>query len=327
LYLDGKLLIDNWVKQGYSLKLEEVSLEKGREYELKVEFFESSGSARIRLVWNLGIGNNSAKIAEAVKLAQESDLAVIAAGINEGEFNDRARLGLPGDQEEMIRAVAAAGKPVIVVLIGGSAIRMDAWINQVQGVVEAWYPGEMGGVAVADVLFGKYNPGGRLPVTFPKEEGQLPLVYNHKPTGRGDDYTDLTGKPLFPFGYGLSYTTFSYSGLRFDKNNLPPGEGTVVHFRVKNTGMKDGDEVCQLYIRDELASLARPVKELKGFSRVELRAGEEKEVSFLITPEMLSMLDKELKPVIEPGTFRIMIGASSEDIRLHGRLTVKSSQK
>ncbi|MDP4186236.1 MAG: fibronectin type III-like domain-contianing protein, partial [Bacteroidota bacterium] len=186
-----------------------------------------------------------------------------------------------------------------------------------------WYPGDAGGDAVAEVLYGKYSPAGRLPITFPVHEGQLPLYYNHKPTGRGDDYTNLTGQPMYPFGFGLSYTTFAYSDLKFDKSVIGKNEKTAIHFKVKNTGNRNGDEVVQLYIRDVLASVARPLIELKGFKRISLKAGEEKEVSFDITPEMLSMLDVNLKKVVEPGDFRIMIGASSKDIRLRGFVTVK----
>src|SRR5262249_18003354 len=148
--------------------------------------------------------------------ARKSDVAIVVAGLEEGEFRDRAFLSLPGHQEELIERVAAVGKPTIVVLVGGSAIAMSTWIDKVAGIVDVWYPGVEGGHAVADVLFGDYNPAGRLPITFAMSEGQLPLVYNHKPTGRGDDYLDLTGYPLFPFGYGLSYTTFDYSDLSIE---------------------------------------------------------------------------------------------------------------
>ena len=324
LYLDGKLLIDNWVKFSYSTRLSDVKLEKGKQYEIKVEYFESSGPAKFSLVWNAGVKDTSAeKIKEAVELARSSDVAIVVAGINEGEFNDRAFLKLPGKQEELIHAVNSSGTPVIVVLVGGSAITMSNWIDEAGGIIDVWYPGEAGGDAVADVLFGRYNPAGRLPITFPVTEGQLPLVYNHKPTGRGDDYTDLTGMALFPFGYGLSYTTFVYSDLQFDKPEIEAGETALVTFKVRNTGHWPGDEVCQLYIRDEIASVARPVRELKGFTRIWLSPGETKEVTFRITPELLTMIDIDLKPVIEPGDFRIMIGASSLDIRLRGTLKVK----
>jgi beta-glucosidase len=229
---------------------------------------------------------------------------------------------LPGYQEELIKALAATGKPVIVVLVGGSAITMNNWVDKVNAVIDIWYPGEEGGHAVADVLFGDYNPAGRLPVTFPVHESQLPLVYNHKPTGRGDDYYNLSGLPLFPFGYGLSYTSFEYSDLQFDKNNIAKDDSVIAHFKVTNTGAMAGDEVIQLYTRDLLASVARPVMELKGFQRIHLLPGQTRELAFAITPDLLQMLDKNLEYVVEPGDFRIMIGASSRDIRLKSTLTV-----
>ncbi len=223
----------------------------------------------------------------------------------------------------MIRQIAETGKPVVVVLVGGSAITMSGWLEQVKGVLDVWYPGEEGGTAVAAVLFGDYNPAGRLPLTFPQTEGQLPLVYNHKPTGRNDDYGDFTGKPLFPFGYGLSYTQFEYSNLRIDYNPLLKDQKVRIQFTLKNTGNRDGDEVVQLYIRDELASVARPVKELKGFQRIFLKAGAEKEISMMLGPEELKMLNDKMEWVVEPGDFRIMVGASSADIRLRGIFTLK----
>ena len=191
-------------------------------------------------------------------LAKRSDVAVVVAGLEEGEFRDRAFLKLPGRQEELIQAVAATGKPTVVVIVGGSAVTMSPWLDRVGAVVDAWYPGEEGGNGVADVLFGDANPAGRLPITFPMSEGQLPLSYNHKPTGRGDDYLDLTGMPLFPFGYGLSYTTFEYSALRIEPAAIGAADHATVTCTVKNTGARAGDEVVQLYIRDVLASVARP---------------------------------------------------------------------
>ncbi len=199
---------------------------------------------------------------------------------------------------------------------------MTNWMNQVPAILDVWYPGEEGGHAVADVLFGDYNPAGRLPVTFPISEAQLPLVYNHKPTGRGDDYNNLSGLPLFPFGYGLSYTQFTYSNLHFEKDTISRNESTRVWFNIKNTGDRDGDEVVQLYIRDLLATVARPVMELKGFKRVRLKAGEEKEICFFIEPDLLKMFNRKMEEVVEPGDFRIMIGASSRDLRLKKTLTV-----
>jgi beta-glucosidase len=208
------------------------------------------------------------------------------------------------------------GKPIIVVLVGGSAITMSNWIDNVDAILHTWYSGEEGGNAIADVLFGDDNPAGRLPITFPITEGQIPLVYNHKPTGRNDDYGDQSGKPLFPFGFGLSYTLFEYSDLKFDKTNFSVTDSCIVSFKVKNIGKFNGDEVVQLYINDIIASVARPVKELKAFKRVNIKAGEEKNISFTITPEMLQMLNHKMQWVVEPGDFRIMIGSSAMDIRL-----------
>jgi beta-glucosidase len=323
LFINGQAVIDNWKKVTSRAILAEYHFEKGAEYDIRLEFFEPAGNAFLKLVWNVGVSSDGkAEMNDAVKLAQQSDVAVVVAGIEEGEFRDRARLGLPGRQEELINRVAATGKPTVVILVGGSAVTMGEWLDNVPAVVEVWYPGEQGGAAVADVLFGDTNPAGRLPITFPVAEGQLPLVYNHKPSGRGDDYGDLGGQPLFPFGFGLSYTSFEYGNLSFDRQRISSTDSTVVRFTVRNTGTREGDEVVQLYIHDEVASVARPVIELKGFERIHLKAGEMKEVSFAITPEMLSMLNKDLRPVVEVGDFRIMIGSSSKDIRLRGILTV-----
>ena len=324
LYINNKLVIDNWKKQTYSTLLKNYYFEKDKQYDIRIEFFEPVGNAHIKLVWNVGVANDwQQKIQESVNIAKQADVAVVTVGIHEGEFQDRAMLSLPGHQEELIKAVAATGKPVVVLLVGGSSITMHNWIDKVNSIADVWYPGEEGGHAVADVLFGDYNPAGRLPVTFPLDESQLPLVYNHKPTGRGDDYYNLSGLPLFPFGFGLSYTTFDYSNLQLSKNNITQKDSSIVTCTIKNTGNKAGDEVVQLYIHDMLASVARPVMELKGFQRIHLKAGESKEISFLITPAMLSMLDKDLKTIIEPGDFRIMIGASSRDMRLKETLTIK----
>lgn len=324
LFINNKLIIDSWQKRSYRAMLTDHAFEKGKHYDIKIEFYEPKGNATIKLVWNIGVVNNwKNKIDEAVAIAKRSDVAVIAAGIHEGEFQDRAVLSLPGHQEEMINAIAATGKPVVVLLVGGSAITMSKWIDNVFAAGQVWYPGEEGGHAIADILFGDYNPGGRLPITFPLHEGQLPLVYNHKPTGRGDDYNNLSGLPLFPFGYGLSYTSFEYSEIKLSSGSISTKDTVFVSYKVKNIGRRAGDEVVQLYLRDILSTVARPVMELKGFHRVHLKEGEIKNGIFAITPEMLSMLNEKLERVIEPGEFQIMIGTSSTDIRLRETLHVK----
>jgi len=311
LIVDGSTVLDAWSKQTSRLRLASTPLDPGS-HEIRLEFHETTGNAHIKLVWNVADESRGA-IDSAVAIARTSDVAIIVAGIEEGEFRDRAYLGLPGGQEQLIRAVAATGTPVVVVLVGGSAITMP-WLDDVAAVLDAWYPGEAGGTAVADVLFGNVNPAGRLPITFPIAEGQLPLRYNHKPTGRGDDYLDLSGQPLFPFGFGLSYTTFEYSSLVVE-----PGR---VRCRVRNSGQRSGDDVVQLYVRDDLASLAQPVMQLQGFRRVHLAPGEEVEVVFPLGNEELRMLNREMLWVVEPGEFTVMVGSSSRDIRLRGLLTV-----
>ncbi|MBK7407304.1 MAG: glycoside hydrolase family 3 C-terminal domain-containing protein [Saprospirales bacterium] len=324
LYLDDKLLLDTWRGQSYHTTLADVDFEEGVPRRLRIEYAEPSGNAWFRLIWTVGVQNETEeKIREAVALAQASDAVIMVAGIEEGEFRDRSILSLPGRQEELILQLAETGKPLVVVLVGGSAITMERWIDRVNAVVDVWYPGEMGGEAVAEVLTGRYNPAGRLPITFPMREGQLPLVYNHKPTGRGDDYVDGSGQPLFPFGYGLSYTEFEYTDAVLDKPQMAASDTAVLSFTLKNTGAFDGEEVVQLYIRDELSSVSRPVKELKGFQRVFLKAGSAQRFSFAITPEMLSMLNEDMETVVEPGFFRIMIGGSSRDVRVREWIEIK----
>jgi len=324
LYINNKLVVDRWIKASYSSTLAPCHFEKGKKYSVRVEFYESQANAHCHLVWNVGVINEEEKlIAEAVALAAKSSIAVIVAGIEEGEFRDRAMLSLPGRQEELIQRIAATGKPTVVLLVGGSSITMSRWMNKVDGILNVWYPGEDGGHAVADVLFGDVSPAGRLPVTYPLDESQLPLVYNHKPTGRGDDYNNLSGQPLFPFGYGLSYTSFSYEDIRLDKPSIKAGDSVYVHCTVTNTGKREGEEVVQLYVRDLLSSVSRPVLELKGFQRVRLKPNESSNLKFVITPSMLEMLNEKMQTVIEPGDFRIMIGSSSRQLELKTTLKVE----
>lgn len=327
LYLDGRLVIDHWRKVSYASATADVSLEKGKTYSLRLEFHEPVRSGEVRLVWDYGRTDGSEqKIEEAVRLARSSGLAIVAAGIEEGEGHDRADIRLPGRQAEMIRRIAAAGIPVVVIIYGGSAVDMTDWIDDADAVLMAWYPGEAGADAVADILWGEANPSGRLPVTFPRSAGQLPLVYNHKPTGRLDDYGDLTGEPAFPFGFGLSYTKFRYSGLTIEPGSITP-EGTArVSCQVTNAGSVAGAEVVQLYVHDPLASVARPVLELKGFRRVFLEPGASAMVSFDLGPKELSLLDRDMKDVVEPGEFQVYVGSSSRDIRLKGVLNVRRGQ-
>lgn len=254
---------------------------------------------------------------DAKKIAQTSDVAILFMGNSvqtEGESRDRSNLDLPGVQEDLIEEICNTGTPVIVVLISGSVVTMERWISRVQGILDAWYPGEEGGNAIADILFGNCNPGGRLPITFAKATGQLPLFYNYTPSGRVDDYVDLRDEQAqFPFGFGLSYTTFQISKPRLEKSKIQKGESTIVHVDVTNTGEIPGDEVLQIYIHDKVSSVVRPVKELKSFKRISLEPGETKKVSLKIAPEHLAFYNIDMEYVVEPGEFEIMVGNSSQD--------------
>ncbi len=322
LYIDGKLIVDSWVDRAPTTDHFTMKLEAGQRYDLRIEYYENGGGAFASLGWNLETGVDK-EMADAVAIAKNADVAIIVAGIIEGEGRDRADLNLPGSQEELIKAVAATGVPTAVVLMTGSAVTMRNWIDEAPAIVEAWYAGEEGGNAMAEALFGDYNPGGKLPITFPQSVGQVPLYYNVKPSGRGYDYVSLSGKPQFPFGHGLSYTKFEYTNLRLTPKQINPTENIEISVEVQNTGAREGDEVVQLYLHDVVASVARPLKELKGFKRVPLRSNEKKTVTFLLTPEQLALLDQNMKTVIEPGEFEVMVGSSSEDIRLRGSFEVK----
>jgi beta-glucosidase len=324
LYINNQLIINNWDKQSFHTSLVDYNFTAGNNYPIRVEFKEPNGNSTIKLIWNLDVVNTvEEKITEAVAVAQKSKVAVVVVGLEEGEFRDRASLQLPGEQEQLIQRVAATGTPTVVVIVGGSAVTMGNWMDKVSSIVDVWYPGEEGGYAVAAVLSGAYNPGGKLPITFPVSEAQLPLVYNHKPTGRGDDYENLTGLPLFPFGYGLSYTSFEYSNLIIEKPIAKKGDPINISFVVTNTGKLAGDEVAQLYLRDQIASVARPVQALKGFERIHLAAGASKTIKLTLHSEDFEMLNEKMETVIEPGDFTIMIGSSSRDIRLKKTVTLQ----
>ncbi|HET7551125.1 MAG TPA: beta-glucosidase BglX [Gemmatimonadaceae bacterium] len=271
-------------------------------------------------------GSDTSGIAEAVRVARQADAVVMVLGEERdmsGEARDRAFIGLPGEQLRLAKAVQATGKPVVVVLINGRPLATPWLAEHVPAIVESWYLGvEMGG-AVADVLFGDYNPGGKLPVTVPRAVGQVPIYYNHKSTGRppsqSDRYTskyiDIPWTPLYPFGYGASYTTFEYGEPRLSATEIRPSDSLVVTVGVTNSGSREGDEVVQLYVRDDAASVTRPVKELRGFRRIALQPGETRMVNFTITANDLAFHDRAMRRVVEPGTFTVYVGTSSDSTR------------
>jgi beta-glucosidase len=229
-------------------------------------------------------------------------------------------------QEDLVRAVYETGTPTVVVLINGRPLSIRWTAEHVRAIVEAWEPGERGGEAVAQVLFGDYNPSGRLPITVPRHSGQLPDYYNYKPSKasrmkRG--YVDMSATPLYPFGYGLSYTTFEYSHLRIEPPTIHPAGNVQVSVGIKNVGDRAGEETPQLYVHELFAPVSTPVKQLRAFQKVPLAQGETKTITFTLTPEDLQILDPDMHWVVEPGNFEIMVGSSSEDIHERGMLTVK----
>jgi beta-glucosidase len=279
-------------------------------------------------------GPSRAGFEEAVELAARSDVAVLVMGdkaglgadCTSGEFRDRASLDLPGVQEELIRAVVATGTPVVLVLVTGRPSG-SAWAHEhCAAVVEAWFPGEEGGAAVAEVLAGEVNPGGKLPLSFPRSVGQIPVFYAHKLSGGRSqpvgDYIDLSASPLYPFGHGLSYTTFELSAARIREQVVGASGELVVDVVAANTGDRAGDEVVQLYVRDPRASVTRPVLELKSFARLALAPAESRTVTFRVPVAQLGFYDRELAYVVEPGVIEVFVGRSSDDLARAGRVTI-----
>ena len=268
---------------------------------------------------------NRRSIREAAALAAQADVVMLAIGDNEqtsreawaaNHLGDRPSLDLPGQQDELFEAVAAGGKPVVVLLFSGRPASIRRVAERANAILELWYFGQETGSAVANALFGDVNPGGKLPITIPRSAGHLPAYYNYKPSARRGYLFD-TVEPLFPFGFGLSYTTFAFEHLRLEKAVIGAGDTARVSIDVTNTGARPGDEVVQLYIRDLVSSVTRPVKELKGFQRITLAPGERRTVVFDVTPEQLAFYDIDMVLRVEPGEFRIMVGSSSRDQDLH----------
>jgi beta-glucosidase len=285
------------------------------------------------------LDGNADGFAEAVDVAKQADAVILVLGdrsgmglpCTTGETRDSADLCLPGLQEEFAKAILATGKPVAVVLVNGRPFAIPWLDQQANAILEAWLPGEEGGAAIADVLFGEVNPGGKLPITFPRHVGQLPIFYNYKPSGRRSnwygDYVSEKVAPLYPFGHGLSFTSFAYSDLSISREQAMGGESVDISLKVTNSGQVAGDEVVQLYIRDEFASIPRPVKELKGYLRLTLQPGETCQVTFHLPVNQLAFYDENLDLVLEPGRIQVMLASSSEDIRLRGAFEIGGPKK
>ncbi len=337
LYLDGKLIIDSWiVDNASSLRSVYYKLEKGKHYDIRVEFFENVGTCEAHLgLAYFGEGN---EIEIAAKTAAEADAAIICVGLREtleGEGNDKETLSLPESQIKLINAVAKANPKTIVVLYNGTPITMSEWLDNVPALIDAFYPGQEGGNALADIIFGDVNPSGKLPLTFIKQwkdspaydtyPGKKEEVFYKEGIYVGYRYLDKKNiEPLFPFGYGLSYTTFEYSSLQITPNKISTNDTITVKVNIQNTGQRAGDEVVQLYVQDVKASVHREVKSLKGFKRVRLNPDESKIVTFKLDKNDLSFYsEKERKWVAESGKFNLLIGSSSRDIRLTGSFNLR----
>ncbi len=276
--------------------------------------------------------DQQAGIHAAAETAKKADVAIVVVGETEAtnreawseeHLGDRDSLDLLGAQDQLIQAIVETGVPTIVVLINGRPLSINYAATHVPAILEAWYPGQEGGTAVAHVLFGDVNPGGKLTITFPRSVGQLPDFYNHKPS-RNRGYIFTSRDPLFPFGHGLSYTSFKLDNLRVDPAEIAPSATAKVTVDVTNTGDREGDEVPQLYIHQKVSSVTRPVLELRGFQRVHLRPGEKTTVTFILTPETLALWNEEMKSVVEPGIFDVLVGTSSAKTQtMHLNVTEK----
>ncbi len=277
------------------------------------------------------LGSTDAEIKEAVETANKADMVVLAVGETydmSGESKSRADIHLPGNQEQLFEAIQKTGKPIVVVIMAGRPLIFNSIADKATSILYTWWLGSEAGNAIADVLFGDYNPAGKLPSTFPRSVGQIPLFYNHPSTGRPYDpakqknklylsaYIDEENSPRYAFGYGLSYTKFEYSDLKLSSASITDADSIVVRFNITNTGKYMGEEVAQLYLHDQVASIVRPVKELKDFVKLSLQPGETKEVRFVINKEKLSFYNRKLEWVTEPGSFELMIGTASDNIQL-----------
>jgi beta-glucosidase len=336
LYIDDQLVIDDWHQHAETLNTYGWHLEGGHPYKIRLEYFEAIGGATA----TFGVASVLDSIGRETKaLAAKSDVAIVCVGFGpstESEGSDRT-FRLPSGHDELIRQISSVNKNTIVVITSGGSVDMTKWIDQVAGVIEAWYPGQEGGSALAQILFGDYSPSGKLPASFERQWEDNATFHSYYPKTKEKQVEYSEGiflgyrhfdrasvKPLFPFGYGLSYTTFSYSNLRVSPSAGTLQQPVTVTFDVRNTGTHDGAEVAGLYVGDDHASVPRPVKELKGFARVELRPGESRHLSVALDSRSFSFYDVKKKDwSAEPGTFNIMVGSSSDKIELRGSFALQ----
>ena len=321
LYVDDELLIDGWGKDKSADQALDFHFEAGRAYKIRIEFVNDGRGARVIFGYSAGRENFSA----AVEAARKADVAILCMGDNEetsGENFDRTDLNLPGRQLELVQAVYATGTPVVLVLQSGRPVTANWENDHLPAILEAWFPGEQGGTAIARTLFGDAIPGGRLPITFPRSVGQIPCHYSRRPGG-GKKYVEMDWMPLYPFGYGLTYTTFAYHDLKPDRAKIAPDESVTVSFTVENTGDFTGDAVPQLYVRDLFSSVVKPERQLAAFTRVTLAPGEKRCITLTVGPRQLRTLGADYVWRVEPGQFELQLGDNAENILLRTDLTVE----
>lgn len=335
VYLDDELLFDNLVESQTVTRRQKVSLKAGQSYALKIEYFNRGGNASAKLGWSRA---DRAAMDASINLARQADAVIFIGGLSD-EFDtegfDRTSLDLPGWQDELIQEIAAVNPRLVVVMIAGSPVNMESWINQVPAVLWAWYPGQEGGRPIARALFGDLNPSGKLPCTFPKRLEDNPSYGNYPGADGvvryvegiyvGYRHYDTRGiEPRFPFGHGLSYTTFDYSNLCVSSIGSGSDISVKVRLQIQNAGTRAGAEVVQLYVRDVLSRLPRPAKELKAFKKIRLEPQETCSIEFLLEADAFSFWDPELRAwVFEPGEFELLLGSSSRDIRLRSTILLK----
>ena len=330
LYLDDDLVVTYEDVHHPVIKTAQLDLEAGRFYRIRLDYASRGLDPQAQLLWALPEVDYETRALEAARRAEAVVLIMGLSPLLEGEEmpvdvegfagGDRTNINLPRTQEALLKRVHALGKPTVLVLLNGSALAVNWAADNIPAIIEGWYPGQAGGDALAEVLFGDYNPGGRLPVTFYRSVDDLPPFEDYQMAGH--TYRYFQGEPLFPFGYGLSYTTFAYHNLRLSPSVVGPDDSLTVSVEVENSGDRAGDEVVQLYIQDQQAGIPRPLKELKGFARLTLAPGEKKRVRFTLAVEQLAFYNEAMKLVVEPGSRTVMIGSSSTDIHLTGEILI-----
>jgi beta-glucosidase len=336
MYIDDKKVIDNWSDHGALFDKSEIKLQAGKERKITIEYYQHGGGAELQLGWSYELPNHKeTPLQEAIEAAKASDVAIIFAGLSnnvESEGLDPATNELPGKQKELIAAVAKANPNTIVVLNGGIALKVEPWLNNIKGLLDMFYVGQETGNVIASILFGDIGPSGKLPFSFIKGPEQSPACKEYRNPNLqikydegvfiGYRYLDKNKlEPVFPFGFGLSYTTFEYSNIKVTEIGSKNFEVSV---DIKNTGNMKGDEIAQLYVSEKECSVPRPVKELKGFSRISLNVGETKTISLKLKERDFAFWDVISKNwKVEPGDFDILVGSSSRDIKLTQTITIK----